>query len=62
MKVVATSDLHGTLPPIPACDLLLIAGDVCPVWDHKLFFQDIWLRTTFTDWLRAQPAKKIVAC
>lgn len=62
MKVVATSDLHGTLPRIPKCDLLLIAGDVCPVWNHDLFFQDIWLRSTFKDWLADQPARKVVGC
>lgn len=51
MKVIATADLHGTLPKIPACDLLIIAGDVCPVWDHNLAFQSKWLRDTFTFWL-----------
>lgn len=54
MKIVATSDLHGTLPPVaglPSCDVLVIAGDVCPVHDHSLVFQKSWLETNFTFWL-----------
>lgn len=30
MRIVVTADLHGSLPVIEPCDLLLIAGDVCP--------------------------------
>jgi hypothetical protein len=60
MKVVAISDLHGQLPEIPECDLLIIAGDICPVEDHRLFYQDIWLRRVFNPWLQAQPANWIV--
>lgn len=60
MKIAITSDLHGYLPDIPECDLLLIAGDVCPVWDHNRQFQANWLRGEFSEWLRNQPAKSIV--
>lgn len=60
MQVVATSDLHGVLPTIPRCDLLLIAGDVCPYWNHDLVFQEHWLRTDFNMWLKKVPARKVV--
>ena len=61
MKVVVTADFHGYLPPlVPECDLLLIAGDVCPVWDHERKYQMDWLRYRFSPWLHEQPAKEIV--
>lgn len=61
MKIVAISDLHGHLPEIPACDLLLLGGDLTPLHDHKLSFQAEWLDTTFRAWLERVPARKIVA-
>ncbi len=60
MKIIAASDLHGTLPEIPACDLLLLGGDLCPVCNHKLDFQAEWLDTTFRTWLEQVPARQIV--
>jgi Icc-related predicted phosphoesterase len=60
MKIVAVSDLHGTLPSIPPCDLLLIGGDVAPVSNHAVSFQAEWLDTTFRDWLARAPARKVV--
>lgn len=60
MKIVGISDLHGILPEIPACDLLLIGGDICPVRDHGLERQATWLDTTFRAWLKQVPARKVV--
>jgi Icc-related predicted phosphoesterase len=60
MKIVAVADLHGTLPQTPACDLLLIGGDVCPIDNHAPAFQAAWLDRTFRRWLRERPARKIV--
>ena len=60
MKIAAVSDLHGILPEIPPCDLLLIGGDVCPLKDHKLRRQADWLGSEFRAWLERVPARKIV--
>ncbi|MFT3883800.1 MAG: metallophosphoesterase [Gemmatales bacterium] len=58
IKIVASSDLHSHLPDIPECDLLLLAGDLCP--DGSELKQALWLDTAFRRWLRDVPAKEIV--
>jgi len=50
-RVAAIADLHGFLPEIPPCDILLVAGDVCPTQDHRLDFQRWWLENSFSQWL-----------
>jgi Icc-related predicted phosphoesterase len=60
MKIVAVSDLHGMLPAIPPCDLLLVGGDICPIENHGLEYQAEWLDRVFRAWLWQQPARKIV--
>lgn len=60
MKIIATSDLHGDLPDIPECDLLLIAGDVCPLDSHDPHVQLNWLKGHFRPWLERQPVTDIV--
>jgi hypothetical protein len=52
MKIVAIADLHGILPEVPPCDLLLLAGDLTPVTNHGVQFQADWLATEFRVWLR----------
>lgn len=58
IRIIATADLHGELPDIPECDLLLIGGDVCP--DGSLAFQAKWLDSKYRNWLQTIPAKEIV--
>lgn len=68
LKICAISDMHGNLPEIPECDLLLIAGDICPHFGRPvggredLFGQSQWLMHEFEPWLDKIPAKEVVAC
>lgn len=56
MRIGAVADLHGVLPEVPACDLLLVAGDICPTADHDVAYQARWLDTEFRAWLEDVPA------
>ena len=60
MRIVATSDLHGSLPEIPQCDLLIMAGDICPMDNHDPNVQALWLVAEFRPWLLDQPASNAV--
>lgn len=71
MKVVATSDLHGRLPEVPDCDLLLLAGDICPdhpigkvqrygLPDNGASYQAAWLDGPFRKWLEGLRVRHIV--
>jgi Calcineurin-like phosphoesterase len=62
MRIVAISDLHGHLPHIPPCDLLIIAGDVCPdrfgpfLALHDPESQKAWFDQHIRPWLATSPA------
>ena len=64
MKIVCISDMHGMLPLLPECDLLLIAGDVCPppYWpvNEAIERQARWLNDVFRSWLESTKCKAIV--
>ncbi len=62
MRIVALSDLHGHLPEIPPCDLLIVAGDVCPdrfgpfLAMHDPDQQKYWFNQNARPWLANAPA------
>lgn len=61
MKIAVTSDLHGNLPTIEECDLLLICGDIIPLeLQTNMFASQDWLEGSFLPWCADCPAKKVV--
>lgn len=59
--VVAVADLHGSLPDeLPGGDVLVIAGDVCPLEDHSPAFQRRWLETDLYPWLDRLPHADVI--
>lgn len=60
-KICCLSDQHGFLPTnIPKSDILVIAGDICPVFNHDINFQHRWFNDNFLRWARELIANKIV--
>lgn len=59
MILALTADLHGHLPEIPACDALVIAGDILPAWlpsrpaPPSITRVQMWLEHAFFPWVAA---------
>lgn len=49
MLICCVSDLHGTLPQLPDCDLLIIAGDLCGPSHPDLQYE--FLSGPFRNWI-----------
>ena len=66
MRIVALSDQHGYLPEIPPCDLLIIAGDVCPDRFGPSLARDVpelrkaWFDETALPWIATAPATRTI--
>ena len=67
MRIVALSDQHGFLPNIPPCDLLIVAGDICPdrfgpfLAMHAPDHQARWFDREVRPWLARAPATHKIA-
>jgi Icc-related predicted phosphoesterase len=60
-SLTAIADLHGNLPEeLPAADVLVIAGDVCPISDHATRFQAEWLESQLYPWMERLPFEEVV--
>jgi Icc-related predicted phosphoesterase len=61
MKIVAISDIHGSLIQFEESgDLLLLAGDLFPATNHNLHYQHDWYKYKFARWLAKLPFKDII--
>ena len=65
MKIVAMSDLHGTLLPVndyfEPCELVCICGDISPLHiqlNHRKMRK--WLKEEFKPWCEALPCDKVI--
>lgn len=60
IKIAALSDLHGILPKIEKCDLVLIAGDIIPL---RIQFDRtksvVWFFQTFLEWIKELPCDEV---
>lgn len=61
MKICAISDLHGFLPEIEPCDLVLIAGDIFPLRiQTNMPLCKAWIEEEFLTWANALPCNQVL--
>lgn len=61
ITICAISDLHGTLPVLKPCDLVLICGDIVPLniqSNSKRTYK--WFKYTFKEWANNLPCDKVI--
>ncbi|MBX5474087.1 MAG: metallophosphoesterase family protein [Thermoleophilia bacterium] len=54
LRVAVVADLHGRLPAVPPADLLVVAGDFCPMGSAER--QRSWIERELRPWLERQEA------
>ena len=61
MKICVTSDLHGFLPKIESCELVLICGDIVPLRMQRNIPQSIkWFKKEFIPWTESLPCEEVI--
>lgn len=61
MKICAISDLHGYLPELKPCELVLICGDSVPLeYQASSKKTKKWYDTTFRKWVGELPCDKVL--
>ena len=61
IKICTISDLHGYLPEVKPCELLLICGDIVPLeYQGSYNKTNKWFNKTFRDWTEQIDCKKIL--
>ena len=61
MKICAISDLHGYLPEIESCELVLICGDIIPLNKQDSYRNtQKWYSKIFTEWANNLPCEKVI--
>lgn len=61
IKLCGISDLHGTLPKIEECDVLIICGDIVPLeYQRYNKLSEDWFRDEFATWVKNAPCKKVI--
>lgn len=61
MKICAISDLHGYLPQLDPCELVLICGDLVSLEDQIKYKKGLnWYMTQFKPWAEALPCNKVL--
>lgn len=60
MRLACIADQHGLLPQIPKCDVLVIAGDICPTVTRDNFYNYRWFTASFVPWIKGMLNKVVV--
>lgn len=61
IRICIMSDLHGYLPEVEPCELLLICGDIVPLeYQGSYNKTNKWFNKTFRDWTEQIDCKKIL--